>query len=327
MPQDFVGLNHLESLHLSYWNCSDGQLAGVLSAVSRTLKEFKFGANNNLSLGSLALPQEERSPGKDLGIVNADQNVLRLGRLEKLSWNSKGITFDCAIELVKSCPNLKALELSRQMLVSLDDIAESLRMHCLHLESVTIVFAAKLAHFRNFSRRCSISGLRTLDITSRVPDDDLLSGILYHASTLEDLRVSRSLNGKNPRIFLPLLVECTKLKRFAINFTFLHSDTDPLEALSQKRWGCRGLEKLDLQLPFLDSRRVLTMESEQEFKRITFAAGWEMVPLSYRYFMCKTTHLPKVFELLEDQKLVRLRSLVLDDIPLRRIAHRIKQID
>ncbi|KAF9112751.1 hypothetical protein BGW39_003977, partial [Mortierella sp. 14UC] len=116
-PQDFVGLRNLESLTLVYWDCSGGRLVGVLGAMSGTLKELSIGVNSGLQPGvfSLALLQDDKGcHGKDAGTVIAGPTVLRLERLETLSWGYDDTALDCAAELVKCCPNLKTFRLTLQ---------------------------------------------------------------------------------------------------------------------------------------------------------------------------------------------------------------------
>ncbi|KAF9906053.1 hypothetical protein EC991_001061 [Linnemannia zychae] len=329
-PTDFSGLENLESLCLYYWDCSDGRLAGILRAVSRTLKDLTIGINTGLEPGIFAMTgllQDQGSFGKDSGVAKTERSSLRLGRLEKLNWDCTNSVLDCADELVKLCPSLKVLELSPSREGNLDGLAESLRMHCSLLESVKITFALKSDSSNSLFRRCSTSGLRTIDITSDLPGDDLISGVLHHAPTLEDLRISRRVKGMDILTFLPLLVKCNKLRRLAFDSYFPCFDTNPLEALKQEKWGCRSLEELDLRFDFLDNYRSLTKEGEQEFRRMTCAAGWEVVPLSYLYHTFDMTHLPKLFELLEVQELNELRRLCLEGIPFRKVACRIKQGD
>ncbi|KAF9134660.1 hypothetical protein BGW39_006249 [Mortierella sp. 14UC] len=328
-PQDFVGLRNLESLSMYGWDCSDGRLAGVLGAVSGTLKKLTLGINTGLKPGcfSLAPSRGDVCQGKDNGAVSTEQTVLRLGRLEEVSWGCDYTSIDCAAELVRFCPNLKALELALHHKKDLVGLAESLRIHCPYLDSMKVGFHLESNTFKTFFRRCSTSGLHTLDVTSDVSEDDLISGILHHASTLKDLRVFRNMEGMDGVTLLPLLVECTKLKRFAFESNFDNFEMNPLEALKQEKWGCRGLEELDLHFDFLDIWESLTETNEQELIGMAFAAGWEMVPLSYWHYEFNVTHLPKVFELLEVQGLEELRRLVLSEIPFRRTTRRIKHCD
>ncbi|KAF9903719.1 hypothetical protein EC991_003413 [Linnemannia zychae] len=321
-PQDFVGLQNLEILYLCYWGCSGRVLIGILRAVAETLKELTIGSITGVRPGDFTSSRLQDSvgrPGKDSGAVKTEHDAIKMGRLEKLCWGCKYSSFDCIAELVKFCPNLKTLQLSPDRRVNLDGLAESLQIHCPHLETVIIKLSLSSDSFWSFSRRCSTSGLRTIYITSRMPENDLISGILHHGSTLEDLRVFRRTKGIGGMAFFSLLVECTKLKRFGFESNFSCFTSNPLEAWKQEKWGCRGLEELDLHFDFLESQRLLTEKSEQEFRGMTFAAGWEMVPLPFRYQMFDMTHLPKVFELLEFQELKKLQLLVLSGIVFRRI--------
>ncbi|KAF9903723.1 hypothetical protein EC991_003417 [Linnemannia zychae] len=326
-PQDFLGLKSLERLRLDSWDCSNGQLTRILRAVSETLKELIIGAVTGMQPGDFSLPPQQDNSGcrgENLGVANTEHAVLRLERLEILSWSSNNSGLGCVVELVKFCPNLKTLKLSNFKSATLNSLSESLRMHCLHLESVRITPSLKLGSFWNFSRRCSISGLHTLDIGTRLPVDDLISGILYHASTLEDLRIFCAKKDVDSSVFLPLLVGCIKLRRFAFGSYLPLAGRHPAEALKQEKWGCRNLSELSIYLDYFVNKP-LTAKSEQEFRDTAFAAGWEMVPLSFRYYMLKVTSLYKLFELLQFQGLEKLQRLVLNELPLRRVSPGIKR--
>ncbi|KAF9906054.1 hypothetical protein EC991_001062 [Linnemannia zychae] len=327
--QDFVGFKNLESLYLYYWDCSNGRLGGILKAVSMTLREFTLDNVSGLEPGdisSVLLQDDAKSHSKDTRTVNTEQAVLRLRRLEKLDWRCERTVLDCAAELVKFCPNLKVFTLPLFRRGSLDGLAESFRSHCPHLENVTIWESYKSEPFTTFFQRCSLSGLRIVKFESCVRLGDLVPGALHHASTLEDLQFYWDYDGAVGSTYLRLPVECTKLRRFAFTACVDVLKTNPLEALKQEKWGCRDLEELDLHLHFLTDGP-FTEESEQEFRDMTSAAGWEMVPLSYRYHEFKATHLPKVFELLSFQELEKLQRLVLSDIPFRRIVPRTKHTE
>jgi hypothetical protein len=130
-PQDFIGLKFLERLVLLYWDCSDGRLARTLRAVSGTLKEFTLRTVTGLEPGGFSSQGDDDIQDKNTGAVNTEQHAeLRLERLEKLCWDCSKTSFDCIVELIKLCPNLKHFKLTSQRNGCLIDLAENLRLHC-----------------------------------------------------------------------------------------------------------------------------------------------------------------------------------------------------
>ncbi|KAG0373171.1 hypothetical protein BGX24_012050 [Mortierella sp. AD032] len=332
--EGFVGLKCLETLHLQSWSCEDGQLARTLKVVSATLKRLKIGymagvRPEDFSLAPAVL-QEGRNDlhSKETGLYYAKEYLdgvgLRLDRLEWLSWSGGRTSVESFIELIKCCPNLKSLELSHSKAGSLEGLAKGLRLHCPFLESLEIPYCLQSPSLETFLRRCSTTGLRILHITSRVPEEDFISAILHHASTLEDLSLEWYMNNMDGLTFLPLLAGCTKLKRFALHssFKYFAKTQNPLVAFKEEKWRCRGLQELNLKFGFIESHHTIKKEKEQKLKRMMFEAGWEMVPLSCRNDHFQLTHLPKVFALLDFQELKELQRLVLHGVPFRRIGHR-----
>jgi hypothetical protein len=120
--------------------------------------------------------------------------------------------------------------------------------------------------------------------------------------------------------YLRLLVECTHLKRFAINAPLVSFEKNPLFTLKQEKWGCRDLEELDLHFGFILIHVDHSGKDKQDLISMAFAAGWEMVPSSCQRSWLNVSHLPKVFELLAFQELEKLQCLTLIGIPFRRVT-------
>ncbi|KAG0373172.1 hypothetical protein BGX24_012051, partial [Mortierella sp. AD032] len=323
-PEDFVGLKCLETLSLQFWRCEDGQLARTLKVVSWTLKRLSIGWMHGVRPEDFSPPaallQEggKGRHGKDTGPYYAREDlngvILRLDRLE---WHCGDIDVESFTELIKCCPNLKSLKLYNNRTWNIDGLAEGLRLHCPLLESLEIPYCLQSPPLKTFIHRCSTAGLRILHIASRKSEEDIISGALHHSSTLEELRIERYLDNMDALTFLPLLAECTKLKRFALHssFKYFANTQNPLEALKEEKWRCRGLQELYLKFGFIQGYCTITEENEQELRRMTSEAGWEMVPFSYRNNQFQLTHLPKVFALLDFQELKELQRLVLNDVP------------
>ncbi|KAK3845676.1 MAG: hypothetical protein J3R72DRAFT_487379 [Linnemannia gamsii] len=261
--------------------------------------------------------------GKDTGPCYARKDLdvvgLRLDRLEWLGWYCGRTSVESCAELVKCCPNLKSLELFSDATWSLDGLAESLRLHCRYLDSLKMPLCLKSPSFKTFLSRCSISGLRSLKIESHMSQEDLISGVLHHGSTLEDLSIDPTVDRLNGLTYLPLLTGCTKLKRFAFHASFdsFAATRNPLEAFKEEKWGCRGLHELDLEFGLLGSAKRITEENEQELRRMMFEAGWVMVPFSYQRYQFHLTYMSKVFELLDTQELEKLQNM--DFLKLRNL--------
>ncbi|KAK3845669.1 MAG: hypothetical protein J3R72DRAFT_435404 [Linnemannia gamsii] len=333
-PEDFVGLKCLETLTLQYWRCEDGQLARTLKVVSGTLKRLTIGWMHGVQPEDFPPPVallqegEKGRHGKNTGPDHTGEDLdvvgLRLDRLEWLSWYCGRTRVESFTELIKCCPNLKSLKLANDIAWNLDGVTEGLRLHCPSLESLEIPYCLRSPPLKTFIHRCSTTGLRILHIASRKSEEDIIPGALHHALTLEDLRIEPYMDNMDALTFLPLLAGCTKLKRFALHssFKYFAKTQNPLEALKEEKWRCRGLQELDLKFAFIESYDTITEENELEFRRMMLEARWEMVPFSYRHYQFDLTHLPKVIALLEFQELEELQRLVLDDIPFRKSRYR-----
>ncbi|KAF9117448.1 hypothetical protein BGW39_002167, partial [Mortierella sp. 14UC] len=327
-PEDFAGLKKLDSLLLDFWSCSDGRLARTLRNISGTLRRLEIGSVFDVKPEdfSAALLQEEHPHGYDTGLDDAEPGPM-MDRLEWLKWRQGTASADCLIEFVKCCPNLKAIEVSPNEDSNLDRLAENLRSYCPQLETLNVGIFLWSPSLRSLLYRCSASGLRALHIATQQPKDDLVSGILHHASTLEDLWIFQARECADGQNYVRLLVECTKLKRFSFHTKFQYFQKNILETLRQERWRCRSLQELDVHLGFDVVVRGKAVVDEQG-KQVTattlaFDAGWEEVPFlnkeGKKFAMSRAQPL---FDLLEFQELEGLKRLVLDGVPFRRIAHR-----
>ncbi|KAK3819439.1 MAG: hypothetical protein JOS17DRAFT_756444 [Linnemannia elongata] len=285
-PEDIIGLHHLEDLWLEGWDCSDGRLVQVLRIVSGKLKKLTLGDLYSVRPEDFPAPlqRDDGQSDKDPGTGDA-QEGLRLDNVEFLRWHCDKPGVDYLPHLVKCCPNLRTFDVyvDHEAWDSVR-LADSFRSNCLNLDALIISPAVQPHQAEALIRRCSSSGIRNLEIGFSSTEERVVSAILQHAATLEDLCVDESYFNMNDYVYpqllidflcLPLLVGCTSLKRFSLKMGLIHGINEwVLWALKQQIWGCRGLQVLELQYGFgLWSDRC-TEAYEQEMADLLSTMGW-----------------------------------------------------
>ncbi|KAG0292283.1 hypothetical protein BGZ96_004365 [Linnemannia gamsii] len=323
-PEDFVGLTKLEDVTLFNWNCSGGRLETVLRALSGSLKKLYIMTIAGAMAEDFWTPiqGDSISCGENIRIGNRkgeNEERPRLKRLEFLRWCASNISVGYLSQVVRCCPYLKVLHLQLSYADwEFGGLADILRIDCTNLESLVLSSPLKSLSFDTLIRHCSTSGLRKLHLTVRGFEGDLVSAIIQHATTLEDLYIHRDEFNMNGSHYLRLLVECIKLKRFSFRSSFQLFDKDILKTLKEQQWGCRsGLQELDLDLGFfprLQYKSVMTCKIQEMANALT-AAGWERVDDQGK--LAEMTKLCDVLELVRFQKLEGLKTLTLDDVKFR----------
>ncbi|KAF9906049.1 hypothetical protein EC991_001057, partial [Linnemannia zychae] len=307
-PENFAGLKNLENLLLDFWSCPNGRLARALKNVSGTLRRLQIESVFDVKPEdfSAALLQDGQHHSYHIGLDSAKPG-LSMDRLEWLKWSLGKGSADSFIELVKCCPNLKAIEFSPNEDLGLDRLAENLRSYCPQLETLNLGIFLWSPSLQSLLFRCSASGLRSLRIATQQPKDDLILGILYHASTLEDLWIYQAKECVDGQNYVRLLVECTKLKRISFHTTFHYFQKNILETLKQEKWRCRGLQELDLHLGFDMIAREAVAEAQSKCVTATtlaFDAGWEEVPfMNIEHKVFAVSKIQPLFELIRFQEL------------------------
>ncbi|KAF9906051.1 hypothetical protein EC991_001059 [Linnemannia zychae] len=312
-PDDFAGLKTLQDLWLENWTCTEGRLLDVLETVSRTLKRLRLGRIRGIQ-------QENDRNGKDSG-SDSTKDIMRLDRLEWLRSHGEKASVAFLAELVKHCPNLRTLELNVKEIWNFDGLASNLRTYCPLLDTLDISSPLRLLSFKTLLRNCSMAGLRTIRVTDSCNEIELVSDILHHASTLEDLQINRSNMRMDGSHFLRPLTECTNLKRFSLNSNFCWFTPDILDTLKQQRWGCRAtLQELDLNFEFFGKYYKAMKADIQALEELLLKFGWEKVRRRDREDeLAHVAKIQKAFELIQFQELESsLRVLILDDVAFRR---------
>ncbi|KAK3845682.1 MAG: hypothetical protein J3R72DRAFT_435428 [Linnemannia gamsii] len=318
-PEDFGGLGNLEDLWLENWNCSGGQLQDVLRTVSRTLKSFRLGRIQYVEWSRV---QDEDYQCKYNRLdSNVNKNVLRLDRLEWLRSDGEKANVDVLTELVKCSPNLGTLEVNVKEAWDFDGLAHSLRTYCPLLDTLDISSVLQSVSFKTLLHHCSTTGLRRLRVAVHSHEGNLISEILHHASTLEDLHIQRNNNRVDGFHYLRLLVECTHLKRFSLHSNFCWFHPNVLDTLAKQPWGCReNLQELHFSLEFFGTIQRPNSVHKKALVALLLEFGWEKVRFKEREDeWAFVDALRKVFELVRDQELEALRVLVLDSVAFRRV--------
>ncbi|KAF9084128.1 hypothetical protein BGX23_010826 [Mortierella sp. AD031] len=340
--QDFNLLTNLRCLRLSYWKCTEGQLARLLRTLAGSLRELELGLMRIIPTEELnSTPQSSPLPSAIEAIDNHDEVRTEAGQqqtagddnwelphLESIAtWITSCVHFT---DLIKRCPNLKTLTVSLHTSQDTPSLADGIRIYCPRLESL---------HFHNFMpshptdvlvRNCSTTGLRKLELDARgTEDDDLVSAILQHAATLEDLKVVRSCGEIDVPCYLRLLVGCEFLKVFSLlmgsgSTTLSH---DFFETLKGQHWGCRRtLEQLEFGLEACSEveEDPADIRMMQELSSITPVLGWYISQQEQEQEQeqevdissMSKTKLRQAFEM--TQGLESLKTMILDDVEFRR---------
>lgn len=344
---DFVGLTGLENLTLTNWDCSNGRLSMVLRNVAGSLKELSVERLYNVDsvfLSSPPLPpttttlsqlQAESHANMDTGCSHRAEELI-LSRLESLIWciddldNSDGLSLS---EVAKRSPMLKTLvSFVRHSEKSVTRLAESLGTSCPNIQSLELHGIFQTHKLETLIRHCSPDRpqLRRLNIEVQtlVGGQDLLTAILRHASTLEQINIHRGYHGgaMDASVCIRLLAECPRLTHFAFFARLPPFNLDFLEMLKQEQqqeaWRCREtLQELRLDFEFFYLNRRQTDVERQDKTEMLSEMGWEIVdkdeeddePIVGAW-------LRETLELVRFQKLEKLQMLILNQMQFRRIS-------
>ncbi|KAF9141610.1 hypothetical protein BGX30_004471 [Mortierella sp. GBA39] len=316
---DFAGLVGLKSLTVDNWDGSNGRLGMVLRKVAGTLKELAI----------------ERMYNVESMFLNCEEFIL--DRLELLAWPDCGLDDgDKSLsELVERSPRLKTLvSFAKHSDKGIRRLAETLGTSCPDFESLELHKVLQTQELEILIRILSPgrSQLRKLHFAVHSLEDGghrgLVTAILQHASTLEDVNICRSEHGKDASVCLRLLTECPRLTCFAFSARHPPFDLDFLETLKQQNqqqqqaaWGCREtLQELRLDLVTFYLNRRQTDAERQEKAEILSEMGWEIVnkdeeddePID-------GARMKEALELVCLQRLEGLQLLILDQIKFRRV--------
>ncbi|KAF9912365.1 hypothetical protein EC991_011057 [Linnemannia zychae] len=289
------GGNNLKTLFLEFWDCSGTgtnsggeQLRKILRTVGGSLEEFDFEQIQDTSpdiffSASQALGEEEE------GLYGES---IQLAKLERLGIGDCGYVDRCSAELVKCCPKLKKLHYSaRHDDESIERLAVSIQQHCLEFDSLDLFELMDPDPVETLIRHCprqlrflhfSVMTFESVGIDrdqgQNQSQGGLLSAILEHAKTLEDVSVRKVFGRDAGPFYLPLLVECTRLKRFTFSLSGISSDDRVLlKALRQRVWsGSRGtLEELVFETQYRRGGIESTAITKEEMRRMASEMGWE----------------------------------------------------
>ncbi|KAG0322570.1 hypothetical protein BGZ97_005814 [Linnemannia gamsii] len=347
--EDFVQFTGLQSLRLTLWDCSDGRLGMILKGVAESLKELCVDRVGGIEAGNFSSPltiptasqlshEESRY---DVDTVRTDKWTLP--RLELLELCARKPNNEYISELIKRCPKLKEVVFCVSYgRWDFNCLAASLGGHCPDIESLLVAPDITRQEAEALIRHCSPSQpqLRKIRMTiDGLNELGLVSAILRHASTLEEVEIYRTQFEKNGHLYIRLLVACTRLKRFKLRSEMRQFDAHILELLRLEAWGCREtLQEMKLDLGFFLGRWT-PAERRKEVRLICAVGGWKEVGVKEEkekeeekeeeevggddvghdiepFDMAK---LRQMFELVELLELRQLQTLGLDDLRFQRI--------
>ncbi|KAG0277555.1 hypothetical protein BGZ95_005726 [Linnemannia exigua] len=242
---DFELLDNLQELWLDRWNSFQGSIVHVLMTVSTTLETLTLQKIHDFKESDMRTAV--RTPG-ETGLVLSRVKLLRLPIFAQ---NTE------LVYLAGTCPNLLRFDLEvLDIHLDADRLAKVLKTRCPKLRTLVIHDSRDLPEgglrVSPLIRNCSASGLIKIDINAMTPsvtDLDILPSILTHSATLEHVYIDYycEMQGTlDPKDILRLLVECRKLKSCVTSAATGMSTLSSLKILKSKEWGCKDLERLDL---------------------------------------------------------------------------------
>ncbi|KAG0298762.1 hypothetical protein BGZ96_007637 [Linnemannia gamsii] len=243
-------------------NCSEGRLEQVLGTVSRTLRVLKVGRNYGLR--------------PDL--LKKDNGGLVLDQLESLKWTCDEPADGYLCELVKWCPYLQSLKLR----VKHDEwdfsrLADCLRTSCPKFDTLKLHTTRATRHMETLIRDGSTPGFRNLHLTFEGNTDKVMTVILGHAATLQDLHISPSRDVGDGAFYIRLLVECKRLKSLRYFPQGAEYDYGFFQLLTQQRWGCRGLQEIVIVANSFVQYDKHTAAERQELRALLQEMSWVAV--------------------------------------------------
>ncbi|KAG0292282.1 hypothetical protein BGZ96_004364 [Linnemannia gamsii] len=268
---DFTGLKYIQTLKFSNWLCYPETMVELLSLVSGTLRELKLDRINGLHplssedlsdfterLSVLFTTQLGNNGGTNNysnSNSNSNNGKLVLPRLTNLVSTCDNAVSLFLADLVKCCPRLRSLGVYLADNNGTTRLADNLRAHCQELQELKLSPVVTFRRIDALIRQSSTAGLRKLTVEVSGPDEDLITAIMQHAGTLEDLAIKRSVGDMDICRYFCLLEECSNLESFSLSATAVTLDNEFLDTLKNNDggggcsygWKChRRLRKLVL---------------------------------------------------------------------------------
>ncbi|KAG9072957.1 hypothetical protein KI688_000738 [Linnemannia hyalina] len=287
--EDFVGLKSLQELRLFHWDGGERRLAKVLGAVKETIRTFEVSRIKGVLPGDLSgalhrrlnpvyHPEEQEDDYiislNNYNRSNSDSNSaatmtetdlaalvqteqeedrLVLPYMEKIK-----VIFDRNpdyVELAQCCPNLKRLTVTGLGHGETYRLSLCLRDHCQKLRVLVLkdVLLPQEDAIQLLRSCLSAGGLTKIHMDVIGFEQDCISAILLHASTLEQLTIaSTAEDAVDLEGVLRIMVKCEKLRSLRFMLDTSVPDVDVLEAWRAEAWACTGLEKLGLEFNYCE---------------------------------------------------------------------------
>ncbi|KAG0070981.1 hypothetical protein BGZ89_011940 [Linnemannia elongata] len=271
---DFVGLSSVQDLRLDYWDVSNRNLFGALMAVSGSLTCLRMGELTGLRPGDLS--PVRRGCGGNHSISAAEERLAfpRLRTLD-IRFSSEG-TYNSIREreyfsgvqeledLLFDCPQLEYLSMELPRKAELGGLAAILRDRSPVIRKVVIWSddqggEEQLAHFIG---RAFTKGLVELKVDAEGLGIGLAVAIASHAPTLERLLITTD-GQMDDNGILELLVRGQRLRDISLRCNATTGGEDTLSVLSSQPWGCKDVEKLDLEFMITFESKVIIRVLEE----------------------------------------------------------------
>ncbi|KAK3819423.1 MAG: hypothetical protein JOS17DRAFT_836628 [Linnemannia elongata] len=159
------------------------------------------------------------------------------------------------VELAQCCPNLKRLTVAGLGHGDTNRLSICLRDHCQKLRVLVLkdVLLEQEDAIQLLRSCLSAGGLTKIHLDVVGFEQDCISAILLHASTLEQLTIaSTAEDAVDLEGVLRIMVECKKLRTLRFMLDTSVSDVHVLEAWRAEEWACTGLEKLRLEFNYCE---------------------------------------------------------------------------
>ncbi|KAF9136281.1 hypothetical protein BGX30_011288 [Mortierella sp. GBA39] len=283
--EDFVGLKSLQELRLFHWDGGERRLAKVLGAVKETIRTFEVSRIKGVLPGDLSgalhrrlnpvYHPEEQEDDYIISLNNnnrsnsaatmtvtdlaalvqteREEDRLVLPYMEKIK-----VIFDRNpdyVELAQCCPNLKRLTVTGLGHGETHRLSLCLRDHCQKLRVLVLkdVLLPQDDAIQLLRSCLTAGGLTKIHMDVVGFEQDCISAILLHASTLEQLTIaSTAEDAVDLEGVLRIMVKCEKLRTLRFMLDTSVPDVDVLEAWRAEAWACTGLEKLGLEFNYCE---------------------------------------------------------------------------
>lgn len=159
------------------------------------------------------------------------------------------------VELAQCCPNLKRLTVAGLGHGDTYRLSRCLRYHCQKLKVLVLkdVLLLQVDAIELLRSCLSAGGLTKIHLDVVGLQQECISAILLHASTLEQLAIaSTEEDAVDLEGVLRIMVECTKLRHLRFMLDTAVPDIDVLEAWRAQEWACTGLEKLGIEFNYCE---------------------------------------------------------------------------